>query len=300
MDYLNQFLSKKVSKYHGKFHHAILFIGLFSLFYPLSLSSQTFNAHEIDSLQAVLTEMPVDTNRINLIIRLQHAMQLYDIEKSRQYDEELLELSQKLNFPKGLAGYHSNKAYYYMLKNEYGKSLEEYYRTLDILFECNYLKPVISIYNNIGNLYARIENWEKAIEFFSKSMLMAKEKGRMELYSVSLSNMASCYTAMGDYGIAISFYRQALKIDEISDDLLTLAFNYSNIGHLYFLVEMPEKAIEFLNKGRKYYEQIEREDSMNHELNALLTTNRFDMADYYLEQQMDDSAFVYQCRLVKH
>ncbi|MFO7863468.1 MAG: tetratricopeptide repeat protein [Salinivirgaceae bacterium] len=264
-----------------------------------SMANSNIGLYHIDSLSAKLHEDIEDSVKINILIELQHRMQYYDIDKSSQYGVQLVKLSNRLNHSKGKVGALLNEAHYYLLKNNYGKSIDSYFSAIQLMKQLNYLKPMSSTLNNIGNVYARIEDWDKAITYFQKSKDLALETNNQKIHSVGLTNLASCYSTQKKYALAITHYLEALSLEGEQNDRFSLALIYSNLGHLYFKVGLPEKAAIFLHKGKKYYEHFEKTDSLNWELNSLLTTNRNDLGNYYFSEEKLDSAKYYFQKAIK-
>lgn len=247
----------------------------------------------IDSLLNEFQVAKEDSIKIQLLIDLQHKMQYYDIDNSICYGIELQKLSNKLNHSKGKVAVLLNEAHYYLLKNNYGKAIDSYFAAIRLMERLDYLRPMSSTLNNIGNVYARVEDWDKAVTYFQKSKDLAMETSNQKIYSVSLINLASCYSAQKKYALAITHYLEALNLENAQNDPLSLALIHSNLGHLYFNVGLPEKAATFLHKGKRYYEYIEKTDSLSWELNSLLTTNRNDLGEYYISVGQLDSAKYY-------
>jgi tetratricopeptide (TPR) repeat protein len=69
------------------------------------------------------------------------------------------------------------------------------------------------IYNNIGCIYQRLGNHERALEFLKKSSNAARDDNcQSSDLAKSYNNIASVYVDIGDYDSALKNYREALDI----------------------------------------------------------------------------------------
>ncbi len=74
--------------------------------------------------------------------------------------------------------------------------------------------------NNIGTVYSDWRRYAQALEFYQKSLAIAKEIGDRTGEANSLGNIATSYYFPGEYTKALELYQQTLKItQEIGDRL---------------------------------------------------------------------------------
>ncbi|MFH1479268.1 MAG: tetratricopeptide repeat protein [Candidatus Omnitrophota bacterium] len=95
------------------------------------------------------------------------------------------------------------------------------------------------VYNNLGVLYAKKSEWEKAIQYFKDSINVRYS------YSDPYFNLGKAYSELGKYRDAISYYQSGLKF---SKDMVAVS-NYHKIGYLYSELGMYDKALEYLKKS---------------------------------------------------
>ena len=68
--------------------------------------------------------------------------------------------------------------------------------------------------NCIGVIYGQLNNYEKALEYFLKSLEINEEIGNKKGISYSLGNIGILYRRLKKYDKAIEYLLESLKIEE--------------------------------------------------------------------------------------
>ena len=168
----------------------------------------------IDSSLVALKNLKQDTNRVlllNKIIGIYRYAKQYD--KESDYLKEMLELSKKLNYKKGINYYHFEIGY---IQHNTGK-LDEALVNLNIAlsyFEAiNDKKQMALLYGVIGRTYYRQELFPKSLEYFLKTVKMYEILGDKKAVAGYAGNVGAIYNATGDNKKALEFYEKALKVN---------------------------------------------------------------------------------------
>ncbi|MBV6485546.1 MAG: Photosystem I assembly protein Ycf3 [Flavobacteriales bacterium] len=106
-------------------------------------------------------------------------------------------------------------------------------------------------------------DFEKAISYFKKGLIIFKEIDYKQGLSYSYGNIGLIYHELGNYAKAIEYQTQSLKIDEKLGNKYGIASSYNNIGNIYHEQKYYEKAIEFYSKGLKLGEEIKENDCIS-------------------------------------
>jgi len=126
--------------------------------------------------------------------------------------------------------------------------------------------------NSLGLTYYILGEYDKAIEFFNKALLIGKKVYPDEILhpdiAIRYNNIGSAYFSKTDCDKAIEFYNKALLIyKKIYPDEKhpCIALGYNNIGSAYDFKKDYDKAIDFYNKAllidKKFYP-----DEMHHDI----------------------------------
>lgn len=133
----------------------------------------------------------------------------------------------------------------------------------------------IEALNGLGTYYLDRKEYDKAKEYFEKSV-------KIEERTTSLVNLGVIYENLGEYTKAINFYERALLIEK---NIYYLPFIYLNIGTLYY-------RMKDLNKSEFYFKKA-IELNPNYELAyynmAIIQVAKkdFERAIYYYERALN-------------
>ncbi len=110
-------------------------------------------------------------------------------------------------------------------------------------------------YRTFANYYLISNNYSKSIEDYNKSIEYSKilkgEKGEL-LYAECLLNFGLVYHRNGDFKTALEMYLPAEKIYYTYKDYFGLSDTYNRIADIYMSLKQNEKAIEYNKKSYEY------------------------------------------------
>lgn len=134
----------------------------------------------------------------------------------------------------------------------------------DIRLEFNELEEVARIFQNIANLYSRINNYRKAIKFNKMAIKLSREHGYYQILSFTYQQLFSCFSELKDYNaakeivlIAIEYFaNEVLKYE--SSNLLNLNVPqlYQIIKKLYFMLNDSQNYVNYAKKEASSYINI--------------------------------------------
>lgn len=109
---------------------------------------------------------------------------------------------------------------------------------------------VVSIYNNLGIAFENMEDYNKAIEYYSRGIGLAKRMPGQERNLAMLhNNLGSTYMKRGQPAEALENMQEALRIRTALFDKIGEAASYRMIGIFYFSQNNLPKALENFKLG---------------------------------------------------
>ena len=262
-----------------------------ALFLSLLLQVARGQHRELDSLYQVLQNHPQeDTNRVLILFKVCYAELSIAPEKILPQAEEMLRISEKLKFGKGIGGAYRYMSDYYWVISDYARATEYSYKMLHAYEAAGYEKGIgrayqalarISVYsggaakksillyeqalehfekanskldiaflyNGLGGLYLEEVQYEKALEYFLKSLEIQKEIGTQEGLLQAYANLGQTYKHLKKYPLAVSYLDQALAIGLKNNHHHHLAQIYSYMGELYTATADYRQAETYLFKA---------------------------------------------------
>jgi tetratricopeptide (TPR) repeat protein len=228
--------------------------------------------NKIDSLQNLLSTANHDTTKINTLNDLSWELINHgDYDLAMQYANDALTLCDKLlqSDNKQSSIINSKKATAYnniglihKNKGDFDKALEFYFKSLKIFEELGHKSDIAASYNNIGVIHKKKGNYDKALEFYFKDLKITEELGDINSLAISYINIGNIYYFKSDYDKALEFYFNSLKIREELGDKKGMADSYNNIGVVCENKGEIDKALEFYFNSLKIREEIGDKNGM--------------------------------------
>ena len=228
-----------------------LFI-LFFAFYQLCDAQNTV----IDSLKQVLYMSNEDTLKVNTLISICQNEYRLAPDSAILHGNEALNLSEKLNYSKGMANAYKYIGMGNYFLGNYPETIELWQKSLSSFEEINDKVGVANILSNIGALYTNEGNDVKALDFLLRSLKAAEELKDTLRIATSMINIGIVYlNNPATQDIALKYYRSALPLSEKIDNNDAIGTAAVNLGELYFRREVYDTALFYyeisLNAFRK-------------------------------------------------
>lgn len=130
----------------------------------------------------------------------------------------------------------------------------EYYflKTYNMSKKKNFLTYERFSINNLGMMYWRRGDLNKALDFFFEGLKLATQLNNERFKSIVLNNIGLIYQDMKQFNKALIYQKQTLKIRKDLSMLDALPDSYNNIGICYKNLNKPDSAIYFFNKSIEY------------------------------------------------
>ena len=137
----------------------------------------------------------------------------------------------------------------YYALGQYEKAIDYYQRSLDLSKEINDRQGEANSLNNLGEVDQSFGQYEKAIHYHQQSLDIKKNIGDRQGIAHSLGGLGLAYNSLGQYQKAIEYYQQSLTIKKEIGDRSGEAFSLNNLGVTYRNNKQPEEAIKKLEES---------------------------------------------------
>ncbi len=139
---------------------------------------------------------------------------------------------------------------------EYEKAIEYYEKSLEISEKLGNVHAIALTYNNLGSVYDDKGDYEKAIEYYGRNLKLEK-LGDVRLMAQTYGNLGLEYYRTGAYEKAIEYYERDLEISKELGDVQGMSQTYNNLGLIYADKGEYKKAIEYYEKSLEISKKIE-------------------------------------------
>jgi signal transduction histidine kinase/cytochrome c-type biogenesis protein CcmH/NrfG len=211
-----------------------------------------------DSLQTALKTAAADTQKVNILYEL--AVRQDEPETKQKYAEELLKLSEKLSYTKGVAWGYNLLGAASRSKGNFGDALGYYKKSLKVVEARNDSLGTAKVNNNIGEIYRLQGEYPVAVSYYLKSLSMLEKLNKPRLVAMSMNNIAIIYRYQKNYNKALDYNTKSLAIREKLQNKQDMADSYDNMGIIYYEQKKYKDAIK--NVTRALELKIEVQDTI--------------------------------------
>jgi len=154
---------------------------------------------------------------------------------SKQPEKFISALENSFNIPSNMKGKFFLEvgnilykfSYFVLSRNSWNYALKYFIKIRDITGESN-------CYGNLGLAYWSLGDFRKAIEYYERSLKIAKEIGNRAGESNCYGNLGNAYWSLGDFRKAIEYLEKFLDIAKEIGNRAGESKCYMNLGHAYW------------------------------------------------------------------
>lgn len=216
----------------------------------------------VDSLLLQLDKQKTKTGRVELLLALSR-LQSYDVNQRIAHVEEALNLSRDIKYDKGIfeAFTALGDIQWFVTKNNL-EALSWYEQCLDFAEAINNKEYLIRAHNFLGACYNSLGQYDKALFHYKYCLDMDSDKGRKIQV---LGDVGNIYATLADYLKALESFQSAYRLlnedmvsakeIESSDTLVLMGLKYE-IAKIYMLIPDYNKALENYKDIKQFNKNI--------------------------------------------
>jgi len=265
-------------------HTSFLFLILVLLFPTMVLSQ----SRTIDSLKKELSmHTQRDTTRVDLLNSLAYNYRRNNISRAEEKSIEANNLAKELGYAEGLAKSILIFSKIHISKSEFNEAREDALNSLTLYKKFNSAnhKGILSTYSTLGMISGYQNDPDTAVEYFKKSLQLAKEHGDRRSEGDALGNIGVTYYSKGDLENASKFYKKSITVyEEIGNPKRGLT-SLNNIAVISTIQGRYLEALENYNKSLI----LQREDNEKDDI----ATTLHNMGIVYSEMEQYTKALTY-------
>lgn len=234
-----------------------------------------------DSLEYSLLQSP-DSMKYEILKQLSDAYGTDSLEKSAGYLRRSLSLALKNRNMQQAVNSHIYIADLYWYGNQLDSALTNYRKALAFTMESNNRDDELFLKNAIGLTLYSMSSFDSSLVYFEMAFIIANNRGDEKRKAKILNNMGNVYTRLGNYEKAVEYYLESNAIkerllenmkgkapDDIKAEKGDLLKSIMNIGSIYSLLDKEESAMEYFDKALDMAMELENKGSECKILNNL-------------------------------
>ena len=179
-----------------------------------SLYAQIQGQPLIDSLLKELPRQKEDTNKVNLLDAIANAFGESYPDESIKYDEKEIELSEKINWKKGMGEGYAHLADDYRAKDSFSLALRLMLKSIDIFEQLDNKQYIAHEQLNIADLYQSKRLFDTALRYYEKALMIYDTLNDREAHAYMLLCIGNIHMLRLRYHDALTYCYQVLKTAE--------------------------------------------------------------------------------------
>lgn len=207
---------------------------------------------------------------------------LFDLQSSYSEALNTLELSEAIQYQKGIAESCKILGYCFWRFSDFSLSLSHSLRAIKIFQKIKDKKGEADTLNNIGAVYMFQNDHQKRLEVNLKCKALREEIEDLEGVVSSEGNIGETYFEMGDYTNAQLHFESVLKSKDASPQ--GLAWAYHNLGMVHKVYKNWDDSLHFYQKGLEISESVQ--------YNVLITDSYLKITELYITLNDLESALI--------
>jgi len=254
---------------------------------------QTINATNLDSLY-LLIENPNLSDSLKLETYEVITKQLLktDTDSCRVVCKSGLAFSQQLGNQRFIWSFHNRIGISYYFEGKFDNAIINWLEALKVAEEAKDVFTISQSLNNIAIIYDNMGRNEKAIEYYTKALVIKYRDDETSLMSILMAeiNIAILWGKLGDLNKTDSILNKVLtKVDDIEkhDDKYKILVN---IGSTYTFLGSHQKKQRLMYEGLKYFflaeNEIDQTDNTHDKITLLLN-----IGETYLQMDDEENGF---------
>jgi signal transduction histidine kinase len=292
----------------------------------ISLNSFSQASKSVEDLMAELQKnTKQDTLKVISLLKLSTANAGANPEKMRHFAEDAKQLSEKINYKKGIGEAYKLQGASYFSTGDYNNAEKLFSKSLAIFEDIKNNPGIIICNSNLGSIKLVQNKYPEALKYYQTSIRFAEKTNSSKYAALAYGNMGIIYSELKNYDLALKHFNEALNIHKKSNYAAGIASSLSNIGNVYFNQKEYDNALDFfiqaLNKNIEnndklgmsreygnianvYSEQKKYPESYENHIKALkineelknkkgIAINNQGIGEYYLKQNKNSEALPY-------
>lgn len=219
----------------------------------ISKKSNAQNKTKIDSLFNQLKEGDIDTVQMKLYRAIGDAYMYTNNKKAIEYFELSNKIANQLNITLAIASNDYSIGYCHLGNGDFDLALKNYLKSVRHYIKLNDSKRLVNAYLSISGVYSQAKNSPKAFEYLTLAeQLLPLTKDTMQQCSF-IQQKGNYYFQLKQYDSAIYFSKKALLIAKQLKDEYSILSGYNDIAINYKKLNENALALVYIDSALNYF-----------------------------------------------
>lgn len=195
-------------------------------------------------LKAKLDGMADGPAKADLLNRLAVELREKDPRGAIELCALALELSGRLDYPRGLAEAYRTRGNCYLLVSEHGRAMDDEREALRLFNQLGDGEKALRVANIIGNIHRRTGDLAAAAASYAEVLKTSWEAGDRLMQASALNNLGNVSYATNREDEATEYYQEALVLFRELGEVQYATMTLINLSSIYRTGGQPQKALD--------------------------------------------------------
>lgn len=213
------------------------------IFFIITIYNVWGQTEQVDSLQALLPDLPADSTKVKVLNRLAFRLHTSQPSQSVLYATEAIEISEKENYTDFFTESYDAIAAANWVMGRYEVSIEYLMKKLYIHKQENDTPHITQTYLNIAGVLMDSNNDSLAFMRVSGALILAQQTKDTSQIGQSLNMIGNIYNTQQQYDSALAYWNKALFFLQKANNERLIAYVRNNIGLHYLREKQYDSAL---------------------------------------------------------
>ncbi|MFT4601713.1 MAG: serine phosphatase RsbU (regulator of sigma subunit)/tetratricopeptide (TPR) repeat protein [Arenicella sp.] len=168
-----------------------------------------------------------------------------------------LKIYDEIDFDEGRSMVYNNLGNIYSDLGDFDNALSSYKKAYNLNLNSGEIASNSDCLNNIGTVFFDLGKLDSSKFYFEEAMKLYEINGDSSGIATCMGNIGSNYQKMGEYALAEEYFKESLKINHIIGRVHGLASDYHSLAQLYFDTGLYSKSEQYALTSLEYSEESE-------------------------------------------
>lgn len=223
----------------------------------------TAQQQRLDSLRALVKEVPTDTSDVNLLVTLAHAeFKAGNNDQAISLAIQARNLARKIGYMKGVGEALLASTYAYKLKGAYEEAIKDAREAIPIFERLEDWVNLSRGYNYMAQAYENAGDRTQALANQLKAIPYLEKANYKQGLAVVNNGIGIIYYKSGSYDVALDYHFKALAISDSIGSKIHSATALNNIATIYERLGNYDAALKFYTRYMELMKEAEVKPSI--------------------------------------
>ncbi|MCW3786913.1 tetratricopeptide repeat-containing sensor histidine kinase [Plebeiibacterium sediminum] len=217
-----------------KFLHNCIRISLISILYIISNKVYCQTQQQLDSLREFTASIADPQLQVDNLNKLAYWYGGNNLDSSQYYSSKAAEKAININYRNGQALAYNYKARAYIEQGKFKESIEYFDKATDIYSALQDTAMLLDCYKGMSYVYSFSSNQIQSLNLSLRALKIAQNFNDTLSLATVYNNIGVIYKKLNDFDLALFYFQKSLNYDKLSSTTSSreIAVSYSNIGLL--------------------------------------------------------------------